>query len=198
MEQKVNTSFIPKKSLKAATQRPKGSSIGVFFLLTLIIFIGVLALAIGVFLYQQFLVQNIDRKEASLERASAAFEPALIAEISRLDTRLQSAQDIIDNHMSVTAFFKLLEVSTLASVRFEDLDYRVGEGGRISISMKGKALNFSSVALQSDIFGKNKFIREPIFSNLNLDQKGDVVFNFSAFIDPRLLSYRNTREPSSQ
>lgn len=190
-EQKTHTSFIPKKSLTVARRQPKGNNIGIFFLLTLVIFIGVIALAIGVFLYQQFLLKNIEQKSASLERARAAFEPALIQEISRLDIRIHSARDILDNHKAISAFFDLLEAATLKSVSFENLDYRTDEGGRTSISMKGRALNFSSVALQSDIFGKNKFVQEPIFSDLNLDKKGDVIFNFSAFIDPRLISYEN-------
>lgn len=191
-ELKTHTSFIPKKSLAATSRQPKGNSIGIFFLLALIIFIGVIALAIGVFLYQQFLLKSVEQKIASLERASAAFEPTLIQKLSRLDIRIHSAQDILNNHKAVSTFFDLLEASTLESVSFENLDYKTDEGGRTSISMRGKALNFSSVALQSDIFGKNKFILEPIFSELNLDKKGDVIFNFSAFIDPRLISYENT------
>lgn len=190
-ELNTHTSFIPKKSLTAPRRQAKGSSIGIFFLFTLIIFIGAIALAIGVFLYQQFILQSIEQKRASLERAGAAFEPAIIQEINRLDTRINSAQDILDNHKSISAFFDLLEASTLKSVSFENLDYKTDESGKTSISMKGRSLNFSSVALQSDIFGKNKFIQEPIFSDLNLDKKGDVVFSFSAFIDPRLISYEN-------
>jgi hypothetical protein len=191
-EPKTHTSFIPKKSLTAPRRQTKGSSIGIFFLFTLVIFIGAIALAIGVFLYQQFVLKSIEQKSASLERASAAFEPAIIQEISRLDTRIKSAQDILDNHKSISAFFDLLEVSTLESVSFENLDYKTDEGGKTGISMQGRARNFSSVALQSDVFGKNKFIQEPIFSDLNLDKKGDVVFSFSAFIDPRLISYGNS------
>lgn len=190
-ELKTHTSFIPKKSLTAPQRQAKSSSIGVFFLFTLVIFIGAIALAIGVFLYQQFIIKSIEQKSASLERASAAFEPAIIEEISRLDIRINSAQDILNNHKAISTFFDLLEVSTLESVSFENLDYRTDESGKTTISMKGKARNFSSVALQSDIFGKSKFIQEPIFSNLNLDRTGDVVFNFSAFIDSRLISYEN-------
>ncbi|MFQ5661983.1 MAG: hypothetical protein ACE5F2_01895 [Candidatus Paceibacteria bacterium] len=192
---KTRTSFIPKEALTAPRRQAKGSSIGIFFLFTLVVFIGAIALAIGVFLYQQFVLKSIEQKSASLARARAAFEPALIQEISRLDTRIDSAEDILDNHRAVSAFFDLLEASTLESVRFENLEYRTDEGGRTAISMEGRARNFSSVALQSDIFGQNKFIQEPIFSDLNLDKKGDVVFSFSAFIDPRLISYEEVVLP---
>ena len=197
MDQKIQTSFIPKKSLAAASQskdrygaRTK-SSIGIVFLITLIMFIGVVALAIGMFLYQQFLLQNIEKKKDSIERARAAFEPALIEEIGRIDVRMTSAREILDNHKAPSVLFDLLEDATLTSIQFKNLNYGMKEG-RISISMGGVASSFSSVALQSDIFGKNKFIQEPIFSNLNLDDKGNVIFDFSAFVDIRLLSYVNT------
>lgn len=196
MDQKTHTSFIPKKSLATASQNKNksisdtGSSIGIVFLITLIIFISVIALAVAVFLYQQFLLQNIEKKRESLDRARAAFEPALIEEIGRLDVRMTSAREILDNHKALSSFFDLLEANTLASLQFENLGYKTDETtGKISVSMSGIASSFSSVALQSDIFGENKFIQEPIFSNLNLDNKGNIVFDFTAFIDPRLLSY---------
>lgn len=195
MDQRTHTSFIPKKSLTASSQiQNKGikgaeSSIGIVFLITLIVFIGVVALAVGIFLYQQFLLQDINKKKDSLDRAKAAFEPALIEEIGRLDVRMKSAEEILNNHKALSVFFDLLETNTLVSLQFQNLGYKIDEAGRVSVSMSGVASSFSSVALQSDIFGKNKFIKEPIFSNLNLDNKGNVVFDFSAFIDPRLLLY---------
>lgn len=195
MEQNTHTSFIPKKSLSIASQKQSGrksrSNVGIVFLLTLIIFVGAIATSVGVFLYQQFLLQSIEKKKASLELARAEFEPALIEEMGRLDTRILSAKDILSEHKAASSFFNLLEDNTLVSIQFENLDYKTDETGRVKISMKGMASNFSSVALQSDIFGGNKFIKEPIFSNLNLDNKGSVVFDFSAFIDPRLISYES-------
>ena len=191
MEQNTHTSFIPKKSLSTASQRQAGrkSNIGIVFLLTLIIFVGAIAIAIGVFLYQQYLLQSIEKKSASLERARAEFEPALIEEMGRLDTRILSAKNILGEHKAASSFFNLLENNTLVSIQFENLDYKTDETGRAKISMKGTASSFSSVALQSDMFGENKFIQEPIFSNLNLDNKGKVIFDFTAFIDSRLISY---------
>ncbi len=55
--------------------------------------------------------------------------------------------------------------------------------------MNGTARSFNAVALQSDAFGKSSIFKDPIFSNLNLDQEGDVVFDFSAVIDPVRVSY---------
>ena len=81
MDQNTHTSFIPKKSLTTATQNQNRgvaeakSSIGIVFLITLIIFISVVALAIGVFLYQQFLFQNIEKKEILLSAREPLLSP---------------------------------------------------------------------------------------------------------------------------
>lgn len=203
MDPKIQTSFIPKKSLATVAKSQSANTSGteggisIVFLIALIIFISVLALAIGVFLYQQFLFQDIENKKVSLDRARSAFEPTLIEEMSRLDFRMKSASEILNNHKALSEFFSLLENTTLVSIQFKDFNYNIDESERISISMNGVASNFNSVALQSDIFGDNKFIQEPIFSNLNLDKKGDIVFDFTAFIDPKLLSYKDTKVSSN-
>ena len=145
--------------------------------------------SVGAFLYQQYLVQSIERKEVSLERARSAFEPALIKEMSRLDARMISAQEILNKHTALSAFFELLESTTLKTVQFDDFGYSVDAEGKMLISMKGKALSFASVALQSDSFGDSALIQEPIFSGLNLDTKGNVVFDFTAILDPSIVSY---------
>jgi hypothetical protein len=89
----------------------------------------------------------------------------------------------------MSQFFDLLEQATLKSVRFKDFRYNASGDGRSSIALSGEADSFAAVALQSDAFGQSRFIREPIFSNLDLDNKGNVIFDFSAFVDPSLISY---------
>ena len=57
--------------------------------------------------------------------------------------------------------------------------------------MSGQARNYAYVALQSDVLGKNKYIPQHIFSDLNLDGSGNVTFNLFAVISPTLLSYKS-------
>ena len=80
MDQKIHASFIPKKSLASASRninRNKartGNSIGIVSLITLIMFISVIALAIGIFSYQQF----FDSQQAASSIACCDFLPASI------------------------------------------------------------------------------------------------------------------------
>jgi hypothetical protein len=63
------------------------------------------------------------------------------------------------------------------------------------INMKGLANSYSSVAWQSDVFGRsdrygtNKIIKDPVLSNLSVDEQGNVSFDFSANISESDISY---------
>ena len=188
------TSFIPKKPETPTTRRRRGGTVNVFFLLALIIFLAAVTASVGVFLYERVTSQSLGEKKEQLERARAAFEPELIKDLTLIDLRIQSAESILNSHIAFSAFFTLLETMTLKTIQFDSFSYSLSDNGSISIQMKGRGLSFSSVALQSDVFGKDPYIQNPIFSDLDLDDVGKVVFSFAASVDPALVSYRRLSE----
>lgn len=189
MEPTFNKSFIPKKNLAQGGVRKKKGGPGLLTLAALIILLTAITVGVGEFLYKQVLMGSISSKTATLERARGAFEPSLIQELIRLDKRISSAQTILNEHIAPSILFETLDQLTLKSVRFRDFSYtRIGKD-KISIAMEGNARNFAGIALQADVFGKNRLIKEPIFSNLNLDKEGDVIFDLVAFIDPVQIRY---------
>ena len=188
---RIKTSFIPKASLKierreTSTKAPLALASSAA---ALILIVAILA-AVGLFLYEQFTVQNIARKRESLDRARAAFQPATIKELARVDTRLATGAALLGAHLAPSIVFDEIEARTLTSVRFNDFTLGETGTGRMSVSMSGIARSFNAVALQSDTFGDSEFFEEPIFSNLNIDQAGNVVFDFSAFVNRAELAYR--------
>ena len=189
MEPKFRTSFIPKQPIITTPAASARRGPGLLFLVSLIVFLSAAILAGAVFLYQQYLKQAIVNNSASLERARAAFEPALIEKLKRLDSRIITANTLLNVHLSPTELFRFLGDTTLQNVRFSDFSYSVSAPDKITLSMKGQAKSFAAVVLQSDEFAKTHQLREPVFSNLNLDDRGDVRFDFAAHVDPGLVSY---------
>jgi len=61
----------------------------------------------------------------------------------------------------------------------------------VLIKMSGAAIGYRSVALQSDLFTKSKSFIDPIFSNLTLDNSGNVLFNLDFTVDPTFINYQN-------
>jgi hypothetical protein len=185
------TSFIPKTSLAKSSNESKARHhiTSLASLTSAVVFFAAIAVSIGLFLYQQFLTRNLETMKVSLERARSAFEPALITELKRVDSKLQAAKTLLDAHGGPSPVFSLLEELTLKNLRFINFDYKFEEGGPIRISMRGEALNFSTIALQADVFGENVDIEEALFSNLNANEQDRVAFDFSASIRPRVVLY---------
>lgn len=182
------TSFIPKKSLME--KRPGGHTGGIFLGIALVIFVIAASASIGVYGYQKFLEKRVESMNVSLERARAAFEPSTILELKRMSGRIAASDEVLARHIALSEFFKLLRALTLKNVRFEQFDYTYAPEG-ITLNMKGKAQSYSSVALQSDIIGASTYIKDPIFSNLDLDQKGNVSFDLTMRVDSSFVLYKN-------
>lgn len=159
-------------------------------LLAVIVLLLSIALAGGAFVYGKFTTLNIEKKAKALENAKASFNPELISELSRLSRKMSVAEELMNQHVSVSDIFAALEDNTLKSIKFDDFNYNYAPD-KITISLRGKASGFSSIALQSDLFGKSKVIQKPVFSNLNLDEKGSVNFLFSAEVNPNAILYKD-------
>ncbi len=189
METAVPASFIPHDT-PAASGGYRERSAGLpelALLISIILLVASSALAGGVFLYAQYLATASSSKVQQLDRAKAAFDPALIQKIMRLNDRLHAADALIGTHLAPTLFFDALQAATLSTVSFADLDLQADSAG-MTIKMSGVAQSVNSIALQADLFSKNGVIKDPIFSGIDREQDG-VHFALTAEVDPKAVGY---------
>lgn len=192
MDPQLQRSFIPKKPMTATAQRAP-SSINLFSLLATVIFIIALALSGGVFFYHNLLQKQIDSDKTSLDRAKGEFEPDLINQIVRLDSRIEISKKLLASHIAVTPFFNFLSSVTLKSVRFKDFNFSYLAPDKIIVSMKGQAQSYASVALQSDILNAQpKYLKNTLLADMALEPAGTVSFSVTTTVDPSLLSYASS------
>lgn len=176
------------------TAAPKRSSVDrgglydLIFLAAIVLLVASAALGGGVFLYAQFLQTESTSKLSQLQRAEAAFEPALIQQLTRLDDRMHAADVVLSGHIAPTTFFQALASSTLQTVEFKTLDYEEADPQHITIKMQGVAESVNSIALQADLFSKNGVITSPIFSNIARQLDG-VHFDLVAKVNPAAVGY---------
>jgi hypothetical protein len=196
MDPKFQSSFIPKgPSTPASTVfKPApvrhGSLLGLiarlFFTLSII---GAL-LVVG---YGFYLKSSIGTMNGDLELARAGLEAESIEAIARLDARIKNTGVLLDNHRVLIPLFDFLEANTLRTVRFTFFDYKNGAEG-LTLSMRGQARGYAALALQADIFNNSPYIKSNSFSDLDLDEKGNVTFLLSMVVDPSLVSYERSLE----
>lgn len=193
MESNIKSSFIPKDTAQLTGRAPAYSRSGlndILVLLGIVLMVVSVALGAGVFLYAQFLESSLNSKKEQLERAQAAFEPNLIAELTRLDDRMKIGEDLLEKHTAPSILFALFEQLTLETVSFRDFQYDATQDEAINIKMRGLAQSVNSIALQADILGKHPAISSPLFTNIGREEAG-VRFDLAATVKPSALRYTN-------
>lgn len=193
MDNNFQTSFIPKKPL-VEERVVREKSVNIFSFLATIIFFASLVAAGGVYFYKIVLTKDVAAMSEQLNLAKEAYDPKLITELQNLDKRINASEEILSNHIVLSPLFKSLQQVTLKSIRFTKFDYSISSenGGGILVKMVGQTSSqggYNAIALQSDLLAKNKYIKDPVFSNLNLDEKGAVTFDLSFTVDRSFLSY---------
>lgn len=196
MEAKFKTSFIPKQSLQPPeevrfTPKKTGAPIGLATMATFLLLLAALGASGILYFYKQHLTAAIEEKGQTIEQQSQAFEPALVKEYTRTATRIDAAQKVLDQHNAMTFAFSLLEQITLRKVQYSSMTLVYnGEGSSLDLNLIGNARTYKVLALQSDVYGSNQFVREPTVTDLRALDNGTVGFTLSAKLDPRLISYR--------
>lgn len=189
MDPRFQTSFIPKKPVITQSPVSRSSNIDLFSLIAMVLFILSLGLSGGVFFWQNLITKDIETKKATLERARDAFEPDLIKKIIRLDSRIENGKVLLASHISVTRLFDALSTITLRGVRFRDFSFSYLAKDKIEVSMKGQAQSFAAVAIQSDFFNQQKYLKNTLIGDLSLEPTGTIGFSVNTTIDPELVSY---------
>lgn len=161
---------------------------------TFAIFLAIAAVVVyaGLFVYKSVLDTQIKDLATSLDRAKGAFDINLIAELQTVDARLSTGGILLKQHIALSPLFTVIEENTVQTLRYNSFAFKTESNGVYSVALRGEANDYASIALQSDIFSQNKYMKDYIFSNLTLNQNGRISFDFSAKIDPALLSYGKT------
>ena len=197
-EFQAQTSFIPKQPLtEDRFEGSRNSSSGgpasfLTFIAVLIVVVSILSAGI-LGIYQKKVLGDIATIKRTLAREAEAFKGSFLDELRLLDRRIISAQAVLGSHISVTPLFEVISQSTLKSIQFTKFAYTVnsqtnGQTG-IEVKMSGKAQSYAAIALESDALTTNKYIRDPVFSNLTLDEQSNVLFDLSFTVDSHLVLF---------
>ncbi len=197
MEDQFKSSFIPKQALVQSPVETR-SSVSLVSTVSFLILLLSILLAGGTYGYEKLLDNEINRPcpdpnqvetrgcglEASLNKERQALDEGLLTEFKRLATKLNLASSLISNHLTILPMIDLLSELTLENVRYTNFDYN-----NTTITISGLAKSYDDIAVQSNVFDKEKMIKGFIFSDLNLDNQGNVVFKLVMNVDPRLLDF---------
>ena len=198
MDNSFQTSFIPKKAMttNSGQREPKSlfSMISIFLLLITLLASG------GIYLYKNYLIQQEATLSASLAKTRDTFEKDTLEELEMFNKRSLSASQILSKHIVLSPLFSRLAEITIPSIQYKTFDYQSGINAH-SVSIKGLAKDYRSIAQQSDAFNttKGRSFKNVLFSDLTRDKNNNVTFSLSFDVEPDLLSYeKNSMLPTSR
>jgi len=196
MDQNFQTSFIPKKPIVNERAVP-AQPVGILFVASIFILITVLIATGGLYFYKGMVAKNIVTMQSSLTTAQNSFEPSQITQLQVLNKRLSAASQILNNHINITPIFSALEQLTMKTVRYTKFAYTLGTDNTIDVKMSGQAVGYRDIALQADLFSTNKNLIDPVFSNLTLDNSGNVLFDLEFSVPASFVNYKQTLQNKS-
>ena len=190
MDQNFQTSFIPKKPMieeRVVSSRP----IGLLTIGSIFVFFTVVVATGGLYFYNGVLAKNITDMQSNLKLAQNSFEPSKIVQLQSLDRRLNASNDILSKHIAISPIFNELQSITIKTVSYNKFSYSYdgAAGSKIAVQMSGIAIGYTSVALEENLFSQDKNLIDPVFSNLSLDDKGNVTFDLNFSVDPNFINY---------
>jgi len=192
------TSFIPKTPLVSKANGQKVGLGGVLSFVSIIVFVISISVYVGAFLYRIQInssIKSITEQLASV-KMDLQSKDSLMKEMIGFDYKLKIAGEMLNNHTSLRSVFSFLEESTMENLRFSRFDYKNKGDGTIDFMLDGEARAYSTVALQSQRFVDSKKTGDKdfsnvIFSNLNPNLAGNVIFKVASNVRPDLVYYSN-------
>jgi len=189
----LQTSFIPKRTLDTSPVR-RADTVSIFTVLSTLIFFASIITAGGVFLWQKQIQSEITKVENQIQTQKKEFSEDKIKEFTSLSNRINAADSLFVNHIYTSKIFELLQKNTVPTVRFNKftVDPSQTDKQSLKITLNGQAKDYASIALQSYVFAKSQNIVSSYeFSNLTLDQAGNVLFDLSATIEKRVAAFES-------
>ncbi len=189
MENNLKTSFIPKIPVGIARAPMKVKEpFNLLYFIGTTLFILSVVVSLGFLIGKNILANMIGKQKAELTTKTSLFDHTLTEELSNLKTRMDSGEMLLKNHVALSSLFNVLQKDTLKTIQLKDFVYGVTADNR-TVALKGEARNYAGLALQADSLTKEKNMQNPVFSDITLDDHGNVTFSFKATVLPPMISY---------
>lgn len=185
------TSFIPKQTFGSVAGRVPHQRMhfNIFSFIGMVVFLCGMILAVGVFLYKDLSERTLSSKKQALQDIKNSFSQGDIEALRELDRRINVSSALLDAHLSPSVVFEALELRTQRDVSVTDFSYERRESGSVELVLKGTALRFNTVALQSQQLADAEVLARTIFSDLNVDEEGTVHFTATSDGNNAALAY---------
>jgi hypothetical protein len=143
-----SSSFIPKRTAGTKVRQKRTRN---FFLLSIVSYACLIAAptaSAAVYVYQIYTDRQFDQLVTALDDAIGSFSEAEMSRVLEFAHRLESAEALVNNHVSVVKALESLEQTTATTVGFNSLALARNPDGSLRVSADILASNFDAALFQ--------------------------------------------------
>lgn len=124
----------------------------------------------GLFAYRKMVEGQLNNLKTELATLESRMNKEDIDKLVSFDRKINSARELLVNHVAASNFLKLLEANTVAPLYYTSFKYNAPANQDISVQLEGKADSYRVVSEQEKIFLKNPNTVSVEFKDLNSDE----------------------------
>lgn len=144
-------------------------------------------IAAGMLGYYFYIHSSVESKKAKILEYETKLGAFPLEEMRHFSNRLKFVNQLIKEHPSVNAAFRLLEESVEDSITYSSFEFGYDEGGKVpTVSIDGIAPDYKALAQQIDILKVKpytSYISNVALQNLEPNDKGTILFRLAMAVD---------------
>lgn len=153
-----NNSFIPKRGPAKVKAKEISRQVYIFTYISYILMFATLLATGGVFLYGQYVDQQLNDEIASLNAEISSFSEADMARVTDFDERLQQASGRLDTSVSIAALMEAIEAATIDTVQLLNLSVSREFDSHYTLNGTVQTDSFDSTIFQREVFEQDSSI----------------------------------------
>ncbi len=185
-----NSSFIPKRGTSKRKRKVRKGNIYVLTIVASVILFATLLASAGVYLYQQYVTNQLQNEIAQMNAAVSDFKEADMQRVQEFDVRLRQANQRLENAASVSAILDSLEASVIDTVRLSGLSISRNIDENFIVEADIETDTFDSTIFQRGIFIRGEVIDIVEVTDVNLTEvtaaDSSTVLQQSVFFNTKL------------
>jgi len=166
-------SFIPKSPINSKVSNRRVRKIYIVTYLVYVLFFGTIIAAAGTWFYTSSLTNDLAAKQLQLEAAEQQFAQSDLERVAELEERLEIAQELLDNRVSIVAVLNAIEETTVSNVLMNEFTFGVNESDVLELQMVANANNFNDALFQRTLFKDNSILAGASITNVEYGEASE-------------------------
>ncbi len=191
MDKSFETSFMPKQPLlRVEGVSRRREPVNLAMVMALIVFFVTLAVSGGIYFYKLQVDKRVVARAMELEAAEKLLDIDEIELYKRIDTRIDTAKSLLENHTVFTVVLNLLEESSAQNIGLTSLSYSKDKQTFV-LTLSAQATSYGAVYFQANAWrSMAPLVTDVKVESLTLDDTSGIVsFAGRLVVDAGLTKY---------